>query len=150
MSSEIVLGSAFFTNFFAQFTYEESLDTNKVRLTLAKNVVPGTYLGDQTGSASDIVVPTPTPVVDPTTPTVDPTPLVSNATTTNDKTVNIMLLSAELVIFMCLMACMLYLCVNKLTCCGQGRKTIGEYNQLQTQNNSAHANGSYNPMSDEA
>jgi len=120
-------------------------------LTLAKNVVPGTYLGDQTGSASDIVVPVPTPVVNPTVPTVDPTPLVSNATTTNGKTVNIMLLSVELIIFMCLLACMLYLCVNKLTCCGQNRTTIGDYNQLQTKN-SLHATGSetFNPMADQA
>lgn len=116
--------------------------------------MPGTYLGDQTGSASDNPVPTPTPVVDPTTPTVDPTPLVSNATNTNDKTVNIMLLSAELIIFMCMLACMLYLCVNKLTCCGQGRKTIGDYNALQQQN-SIHANptasseGAYNPMEEQ-
>lgn len=131
MSDQVVLGSAFFTNYFAQFEYDVDLDTNKVRLTLAKEVVPGTYLGEQTGSVPGVPIPTPTPVVDPAIPSVDPTPYIQNATSPNSETLNILLLSGEVVIFMMLMACMLYLCCNKLACSGKNKQTVGEYNALQ-------------------
>jgi len=46
MSSNIVLGSAFFQSFFAQFEYNVDTNLNTMQLTLSKSTVPGTYLGE--------------------------------------------------------------------------------------------------------
>jgi len=148
MSSQVVLGAAFFTNFFAQFEYQTDSDQNYVRLTLAKLTVPGTYLGDQTGTVDPYdPIPTPTPVPDVPTPSVDPTPTVVNGTESsgNSETVNILLVSGEVIVLMCIMACMIYICVNKTTCC-KSKPTINDYNQVPSSRTSGAADDEAKPF----
>lgn len=45
MGNNIVLGSAFFQSYFAQFEYNTETNLNKMTLSLAKKTIPGTYLG---------------------------------------------------------------------------------------------------------
>jgi len=128
MSSDIVLGSAFFTNYFAQFVYNVDTNLNTMSLTLAKSTVPGTYLGSQTADPSSNPIPTPsTPSVDPVVPIVDPTPTLSNSTDpTTDTTgsggmsgTQILYLMIELFCAIVLFAIIVYMARKKNPC---GRK----------------------------
>ena len=46
MSSDIVLGAAFFQSYFAQFEYVPATNENTMSLTLSRWTIPGTYLGE--------------------------------------------------------------------------------------------------------
>lgn len=128
-SSNIVFGAALMNSFFGEFTYTGG-DQNTIQLNLGKATVPGTYIGSQSGTVNPDAppLPDPTPVPDPPAPTPDPTPTIVNGTssTGNAETINILLLSGEAIIMMCLLACMIYLCVNKTTCCKR-RAQVGDF-----------------------
>jgi hypothetical protein len=103
---------------------------------------PGVYLGDQTqvvdpDDPDPVPTPTPSNTTDPDTPAPDPTPVVINGTESsgNSKGVNILVISGEIIMLMCLIAILLFLCVNKLDCC----KKKQTYDELPEQNNSAFA-----------